>query len=90
MIVGKVNNTLVSADEAYATWKLSIGSPAKVCSTEGCSLQPTTALQVKLYGSKDIYIAPICEHCAQSKAILTDLKEDTELVLLEDEVAAIA
>lgn len=87
MIVGKVKDTMVSAVDAYSTWKLLIGSSAEVCSTEGCSAYPTTALQVKMYGLEEVFVAPACGRCIESKSILTDLKEDTRLVELQRDAA---
>lgn len=83
MIVAKVKDSSVNHQDAYSTWKAFAGVSGSVCSTEGCKSSPTTSLQVRMYGLSETYIAPICSKCAESKATLTDLKEDTVLVPLE-------
>lgn len=83
MIVGKVRDNQIQADEAFSSWKANVGKNIEKCSVEGCSSKPTTSLQVKVYGSSEVFIVPACNDCCNSKSILTDLKEDSILVPLE-------
>lgn len=83
MIVGKVRDNQIQADEAFSSWKAFVGAEFDKCSVEGCSSKPTTSLQVKVYGSSEVFIVPACNDCCNSKSILTDLKEDSILVPLE-------
>ena len=79
MIVGRVNETEreLAAQDSYELWVAQSQKEGSVCSVGGCQEQSATAIQIRMYGLDENLVVPTCCGCAESRSILTDIKEET-------------